>query len=82
MLAPVLLVHPYQPMKTHKLIYLSSSTRYYSATIVQMSGVRNASVDIWLAAVTAFINFSFTIVGVLLVEKIGRRLLSLVSIAG
>ena len=47
-----------------------------------MSGVRNTTVAIWLAAALAFVNFAFTFVGVWLVEKMGRRLLSLLSIAG
>ncbi|CAK8683228.1 unnamed protein product [Clavelina lepadiformis] len=59
-----------------------NTVMYYSATIVQMSGVRNTTVAIWLAAALAFVNFAFTFVGVWLVEKMGRRLLSLLSIAG
>lgn len=47
-----------------------------------MSGVRQESLAIWLAAVTALVNFLFTLVGVWLVEKMGRRLLSLLSMAG
>jgi MFS family permease len=53
--------------------------RYYSATIIQMTGVRDQSTAIWLAAVTAFVNFIFTLVGVWLVDKIGRRKLILSS---
>ena len=56
--------------------------RYYSATIVQMSGVQDDSLAIWLAAATAFVNFIFTFVGLWLVERMGRRLLTLLSIAG
>nr|XP_018670589.1 proton myo-inositol cotransporter-like isoform X1 [Ciona intestinalis] len=59
-----------------------NTVMYYSATIIQMSGVRNNTLAIWLAAVTAFVNFCFTIVGVWLVEKVGRRLLTLVSLGG
>ena len=47
-----------------------------------MSGVRNDSAAIWLAAATAFVNFVFTFVGLWLVERVGRRLLTLLSIAG
>ena len=47
-----------------------------------MSGVRSDAVAIWLAAATAFVNFLFTFVGVWLVERMGRRLLTLLSIAG
>ncbi|XP_067860920.1 proton myo-inositol cotransporter-like isoform X3 [Heptranchias perlo] len=56
--------------------------RYYSATILQMSGVQDDKLAIWLAAVTAFTNFIFTLVGVWLVEKAGRRNLTLVSLTG
>ena len=47
-----------------------------------MSGVRSDSAAIWLAALTAGINFSFTFVGLYLVEKIGRRPLTLASLVG
>ena len=47
-----------------------------------MSGVRDDTVAIWLAAATSFVNFIFTFVGVWLVERMGRRLLILISIAG
>lgn len=56
--------------------------RYYSATILQMSGVEDDRLAIWLAALTAFINFIFTLVGVWLVERMGRRKLTLGSLAG
>ncbi|XP_053572564.1 proton myo-inositol cotransporter [Bombina bombina] len=59
-----------------------NTVMYYSATILQMSGVNDDSMAIWLAAVTAFTNFSFTLVGVWLVEKVGRRKLTLGSLAG
>lgn len=59
-----------------------NTVMYYSATILQMSGVRNDSLAIWLAAVTAFTNFIFTLVGVWLVERIGRRKLTLGSLIG
>lgn len=55
--------------------------RYYSATIIQMSGIQGDQLAIWLAAVVAFGNFSFTIVGVYLVERMGRRKLLLGSLA-
>ena len=56
--------------------------RYYSATIIQMSGVQGDQLAIWLAAVVAFGNFAFTMVGVCLVEKVGRRKLLLFSLGG
>ncbi|XP_043922139.1 proton myo-inositol cotransporter [Protopterus annectens] len=59
-----------------------NTVMYYSATILQMSGVQKVTLAIWLAAVLAFVNFIFTIVGVWLVEKAGRRKLILGSSAG
>ncbi|XP_062990204.1 proton myo-inositol cotransporter [Elgaria multicarinata webbii] len=59
-----------------------NTVMYYSATILQMSGVQDDRLAIWLAAVTAFTNFIFTLVGVWLVEKVGRRKLTLGSLAG
>uniref|UniRef100_A0A8C5WZE5 Solute carrier family 2 member 13 n=1 Tax=Laticauda laticaudata TaxID=8630 RepID=A0A8C5WZE5_LATLA len=59
-----------------------NTVMYYSATIMQMSGVRDDRLAIWLAALTAFTNFIFTLVGVWLVEKVGRRKLTLGSLAG
>ncbi|XP_044279321.1 proton myo-inositol cotransporter isoform X5 [Varanus komodoensis] len=59
-----------------------NTVMYYSATILQMSGVQDDRLAIWLAAVTAFTNFIFTLIGVWLVEKVGRRKLTLGSLAG
>ena len=56
--------------------------RYYSATIIRMSGVKSDEAAIWLAAVTASVNFMFTLLGLYLVEKIGRRPLTLGSLLG
>ncbi|XP_035257901.1 proton myo-inositol cotransporter-like isoform X1 [Anguilla anguilla] len=59
-----------------------NTVMYYSATILQMSGVRDDKQAIWLSAVTAFTNFLFTLLGVWLVERTGRRRLTLGSIIG
>ncbi|KAK5621651.1 hypothetical protein CRENBAI_023916 [Crenichthys baileyi] len=56
--------------------------RYYSATILQMSGVRDDRLAIWLAGLTTLTNFLFTLLGVWLVERVGRRKLTLGSILG
>lgn len=58
------------------------STRYYSATILQMAGVRDDRLAIWLAGLTTLTNFLFTLLGVWLVERVGRRKLTLGSIIG
>lgn len=59
-----------------------NSVMYYSATIIQMSGVSSTSSAIWLASITAAVNFLFTFLGFFLVERIGRRPLTLVSLTG
>ncbi|XP_046715192.1 solute carrier family 2 member 13b isoform X2 [Silurus meridionalis] len=59
-----------------------NTVMYYSATILQMAGVRDDKTAIWLSAATAFTNFLFTLVGVWLVERVGRRKLTLGSIVG
>lgn len=59
-----------------------NTVMYYSATIIRMTGIRDTSLAIWLAAMTAGVNFVFTILGVWLVERIGRRPLILGSLLG
>lgn len=59
-----------------------NTVMYYSAMIIQMSGVKDKSQAVWLASATAATNFLFTFVGFYLVERIGRRLLTLGSLAG
>ncbi|CAL1527026.1 unnamed protein product [Lymnaea stagnalis] len=59
-----------------------NTVMYYSATIIRMSGVKSDEAAIWLSAVTAAVNFLFTLVGLYLVERIGRRPLTLGSLMG
>ncbi|XP_064633459.1 proton myo-inositol cotransporter-like isoform X2 [Lineus longissimus] len=59
-----------------------NTVMYYSASIVKMSGVKSDEMAVWYAALTAAVNFLFTFVGLYLVEKIGRRPLTLASQAG
>ncbi|KAI1306076.1 Proton myo-inositol cotransporter [Halotydeus destructor] len=59
-----------------------NTVMYYSATIIQMSGVYDKSTAVWLAAITAVVNFLCNFIGVYLVEKIGRRSLTLGSLVG
>ncbi|TKS73915.1 Proton myo-inositol cotransporter [Collichthys lucidus] len=59
-----------------------NTVMYYSATILQMAGVRDDKQAIWLAAATSATNFVFTVVGVWLVERVGRRKLTLGSLLG
>ncbi|XP_041794925.1 proton myo-inositol cotransporter-like isoform X3 [Chelmon rostratus] len=59
-----------------------NTVMYYSATILQMGGVRDDKQAIWLSAATSATNFVFTLVGVWLVERVGRRKLTLGSLLG
>lgn len=70
------------PMKWRNDAFLICCGRYYSATILQMSGVRDDRLAIWLAGLTTLTNFLFTLLGVWLVERVGRRKLTLGSILG
>lgn len=47
-----------------------------------MSGVRDDRLAIWLAGLATLTNFLFTLLGVWLVERVGRRKLTLGSIIG
>lgn len=59
----------------------SSPFRYYSASIIQMAGFPDRSA-IWLATVPGTSNFVFTILGLLLVDRLGRRKLLIGSVTG
>lgn len=59
-----------------------NTVMYYSATIIQMSGIDDKSTAVWLSALTASINFIFSFVGIILVERVGRRMLTLSSLCG
>ena len=60
---------------------LSPSLRYYSASIIEMAGFE-ARESILLATIPAFGNFIFTIVGLVLVDRMGRRKLLIISLIG
>ena len=47
-----------------------------------MAGVRSTRTAIWLSAFTSSVNFIFTLAGLYLVEKMGRRPLTLLSLLG
>lgn len=59
-----------------------NTVMYYSASIIQMSGIHNETYALWLAAAVASVNFLCTFVGFYLVERTGRRKLTLASLAG
>ncbi|KFM78888.1 Proton myo-inositol cotransporter, partial [Stegodyphus mimosarum] len=50
-----------------------NTVMYYSATIIEMSGVRSKSKVIWLSAATSGMNCLCSLIGLLFVEKVGRR---------
>lgn len=59
-----------------------NTVMYYSASIITMAGVHDQSTAIWLAAATSSVNFLGTFIGLWLVEKLGRRPLTLISLLG
>jgi SP family myo-inositol transporter-like MFS transporter 13 len=59
-----------------------NTVMYYGATIIQMAGFTDPTTAIWLSALVSFSNFLFTFVGIYLVDRAGRRLLTLGSLAG
>ena len=59
-----------------------NTVMYYTASIFEMSGVYSKQRALLLSAGTAMVNFVFTIVGYHLVERAGRRKLTLYSLFG
>jgi len=59
-----------------------NTVMYYSASIIQSAGVQDEKAIIWLAAAVAFGNFFFTLISFFLIEKVGRRKLTLASVLG
>jgi MFS transporter, SP family, solute carrier family 2 (myo-inositol transporter), member 13 len=56
-----------------------NTVMYYSATILKTAGFSSSSA-IWLSAVTAFCNLLGSIAGLLIVDRAGRRPLTLISL--
>jgi MFS transporter, SP family, solute carrier family 2 (myo-inositol transporter), member 13 len=61
------------------LLPVSSSPRYYSATILKLAGFTSTSQAIWLSSVVAFCNFFGSCVGLYFVDRMGRRALTIYS---
>lgn len=55
---------------------------YYSGIIIQMSGVGDMTTVIWNTVIINFINLTFAIVGVWLVDRVGRRTLAIIGLLG
>ncbi|GIY73459.1 proton myo-inositol cotransporter [Caerostris darwini] len=59
-----------------------NTVMYYSASIIEMSGVRDKSEVIWLSAATSAMNCVCSLMGLVFVERVGRRKLTLFSLLG
>lgn len=59
-----------------------NTVMYYTASIFELSGIHSKKIALLMSSLTAFVNFLFTIVGYILVERVGRRRLMLVSMSG
>jgi len=59
-----------------------NTVMYYTASIFEMAGVQSKQRALLMSAGTALVNFVFTIVGFALVERVGRRRLTLYSLFG
>ncbi|TDH72009.1 hypothetical protein CCR75_003292 [Bremia lactucae] len=59
-----------------------NTVMYYGATIIQLAGFTDSTTAIWLSALVSFSNFIFTFVGIYLVDRRGRRMLTLGSLCG
>lgn len=59
-----------------------NTVMYYTATIIEMSGVQSQSIAVWLAVPTAAVYVIFSFCGYLLADRLGRRSLALGSLLG
>lgn len=59
-----------------------NTVMYYMASIFEMSGVYSKPRALLLSSFTSMVNFVFTLVGYQLVERVGRRRLTLYSLSG
>lgn len=59
-----------------------NTVMYYTATIIEMSGVQSQSIAVWLAVPTAAVYVIFSFCGYLLADRLGRRSLTLGSLLG
>lgn len=55
---------------------------YYSPTIVQMAGFRSNQLALLLSLIVALMNAAGTVVGIYLIDHVGRRKLALSSLTG
>ncbi|GKV27291.1 hypothetical protein SLEP1_g36476 [Rubroshorea leprosula] len=59
-----------------------NTVMYYSPTIVQMAGFRSNQLALFLSLIVAALNAAGTIVGIYLIDHVGRKKLALSSLSG
>ncbi|KAK9725089.1 hypothetical protein RND81_05G121800 [Saponaria officinalis] len=59
-----------------------NTVMYYSPTIVQMAGFRSNQLALLLSLIVAGLNAAGTVLGIYLIDHVGRRPLTLVSLSG
>lgn len=59
-----------------------NTAMYYSPTIVQMAGFKSNQLALQLSLIVALMNAAGTVVGIYLIDHIGRRKLALSSLTG
>ncbi|XP_022238145.1 proton myo-inositol cotransporter-like [Limulus polyphemus] len=60
----------------------TSIVMYYSVPVIKMNGISEKSTVIWISTGTAAVIFFCSFIGLFVVEKVGRRPLTLFSLAG
>ncbi|KAL0382841.1 UNVERIFIED_CONTAM: Inositol transporter 1 [Sesamum calycinum] len=73
-----------QQRKTHAFQQFTgiNTVMYYSPTIVQMAGFNSNQLALLLSLIVAFMNALGTILGIYLIDHVGRRKLALSSLSG
>lgn len=59
-----------------------NTVMYYTATIIEMSGVQSQSAAVWLSVPTATVYVIFSLCGYVMADRVGRRCLTLGSLLG